>query len=94
MYLGKYGIKIKKYLKEYYPIKYSELTINCTLMDYLYTKEKELLKYSASIERQLKETYPVPKTNEFIIMARYNNMIESMVEEFVWNKIQKMCIHS
>lgn len=33
MCLGKYGIKIKKYLKEYYPIKYNELIINCTLID-------------------------------------------------------------
>jgi len=88
MALGKYGVKLKKYLKEYKPIKYSELTINCTLMDYLYEKENELIEYSASIEKKLKETYPVPKTNEFIVMARYNNMIESMVEEYVLNKIE------
>ena len=90
MALGKYGIILKKYLKEYKPIKYSKLTINCTLMDYLYEKEKELLEYSASIEKQLKEFYPVPKTNEFIVMAKYNNMIESMVEEFVRNEIIKI----
>lgn len=42
MALGRYGIILKKYLKEYKPIKYSELTINCSLMDYLYKKEKEL----------------------------------------------------
>ena len=90
MCLGKYGIKVKKYLKEYKPIKYSELTINCTLMDYLYEKEQDLIKYSASIERQLKETYPIPKTNEFIVMARYNNMIESMVEEYVLNRIESL----
>ena len=88
MALGKYGIKLKKYLKEYKPIKYSELTINCTLMNHLY--EKELLEYSASIKKQLKETYPIPKTNEFIVMARYNNMIESMVEEYVLNKIENI----
>ena len=90
MCLGKYGIKIKKYLKEYYPIKYNELIINCTLMDYLYTKEQELQKYSASIEKQLKRSYPAPKTNEFIVMARYNNMIKSMVEEYVMDKITKL----
>lgn len=90
MALGKYGIKLKKYLKEYKPIKYSELTINCTLMNHLYEKEKELLEYSASIKKQLKETYPIPKTNEFIVMARYNNMIESMVEEYVLNKIENI----
>ena len=88
MALGKYGVKLKKYLKEYKPIKYSELTINCTLMDYLYEKENELIEYSASIEKKLKATYPVPKTNEFIVMVRYNNLIDSMVEEYVLNKIE------
>ena len=90
MALGKYGIILKKYLKEYKPIKYSELTINCSLMDYLYKKEKALIKYKTLIEKQLRQTYPEPKTNEFIVMARYNNMIESMVEEYVLNKIKTM----
>ena len=92
MALGKYGIIFKKYLKEYKPIKYSELIINCSLMDYLYKKEKELIEYKASIEKQLKQTYPRPKTNEFIVMARYNNMIESIVQEYVLNKIQQTFI--
>ncbi len=87
MALGKYGIIIKNYLKEYKPIKYSELTIKCTLMDYLYEKEKEIIKYKVSVEKQLKQTYPEPKTNEFIVMAQYNNMIESIIEEYIMNKI-------
>ena len=90
MTLGKYGIKLKKYLKEYKPIKYSELTINCTLMDYLYEKEKILKEYASTVEKQLKKTYSIPKTNEFMVMARYNNMIESMVEEYVLNKIESL----
>ena len=90
MALGKYGIILKKYLKEYKPIKYSELTINCTLMDYLYEKEKELIEYKSFIEEEIKQTYPEPKTNEFIVIARYNNMIESMVYEYVLNKIKAM----
>lgn len=90
MALGKYGIILKKYLKEYKAIKYSELTINCSLMDYLYEKEKELIEYKTSNEKQLRQTYPEPKTNEFIVMAKYNNMIESMIEEFVRSEIIKI----
>ena len=86
MALGKYGIILKKYLKEYKSIKYSKLTINCTLMDYLYEREKELIEYKSFIEKQLKQTYPRPKTNEFIVMARYN---KSMVEEYVLNKLNQ-----
>ena len=90
MALGKYGIILKKYLKKYKPIKYSKLIIDCSLMDYLYKKEKELIEYKAFIEKQLKQTYPEPKTNEFIVMVRYNNMIESMVEEYVLSIIKTM----
>ena len=32
----------------------------------------------------------ISKTNEFIVMARYNNMIESMVEEYVNNRIENI----
>ncbi|MBQ6991501.1 MAG: hypothetical protein IJN50_01070 [Clostridia bacterium] len=52
-------------------------------------KIKELTEYKSFIEKQLKQTYPEPKTNEFIVMARYNNMIESIVEEYVLNKINE-----
>lgn len=90
MALGIYGIKLKKYLKEYNPIKYSELIIKCTLMDYLYEKEKELIEYKTSIEKQLKQTYPEPKTNEYIVMVKYNNMIQSMVDEYVISMITKI----
>ena len=90
MSLRKYGILLKKYLKELKPLKYSKLTIDCTLMDYLYEEEKYLYKYSEMVKLYLKETYLEPKTNEFLVMARYNNMIESMVEEYVRSEIMKI----
>ena len=89
MALKKYGIMLKKYLKELKPIKYSKLTIDCTLMDYLYEEEKYLYQFADIVKLYLKETYPEPKTNEFLVMAKYNNMIESMVEEYVRSEIMK-----
>ena len=90
MNLKKYGVLLKKYLKELKPLKYSKLTIDCTLMDYLYEEEKYLYKYANMVKLYLKETYSEPKTNEFLVMARYNNMIESMVEEYVRSEIMKV----
>ncbi|MBE5820771.1 MAG: hypothetical protein E7310_08255 [Clostridiales bacterium] len=52
-------------------------------------KIKDLTEYKSFIEKQLKQTYPGPKTNEFIVMPRYNNMIESIVEEYILNKLIK-----
>ena len=87
MALGKYGIILKRYLKELKPIKYSKLTINGNLMTYLLEEEKYLYKFAYIVRLYLKSTYPEPKTHEFIVIAKYNNMIESMVEEFVRSEI-------
>ena len=44
MRLKKYCIILKKYLKEVKPLKYSKLTIDGNLMDYLLEEEKYLYK--------------------------------------------------
>lgn len=90
MSLRRYGILLKKYLKEVKPIKYSKLTIDGDLMDYLLEEEKYLCKFADIVRLYLKDTYPEPKTHEFIVMAKYNQMIDSMVEEFVRSEITKI----
>lgn len=90
MSLRKYGIILKKYLKEVKPLKYSKLTIDGDLMDYLIEEEKYLYEFADMVRLYLKDTYPEPKTDEFIVMAKYNQMIDSMVEEFVRSEITKI----
>lgn len=41
--LKRYGMLLKKYLKELNPMKYSRLTIYGDLMDFLYDEEKYFL---------------------------------------------------
>ena len=90
MALKRYGMLLKKYLKELNPIKYSRLTIDGSLMDFLYDEEKYLYKYSDMVRLFLKYQHPEPKTHEFIVMTQYNNMIDNMVEEYVRNEIMKI----
>jgi len=52
-------------------------------MDKLLMREQEILTQKEIIEKQLKEKNPAPTTNEFIVIAKYNQMIESMVEELL-----------
>lgn len=40
--------------------------------------EKYLYKFSDIVRLYLKNTYPKPKTNDFIVMAKYNQMFYSM----------------
>ena len=81
--LGKYGIILKRNLKELYPIRYSELTIETTLIEKLLEREKEIIRQKDIIIKQLKEKNPEPKTKEFIVMVKYNQMIESIAEELL-----------
>lgn len=90
MRLNRYGIYAKKYLKEHLPIKYNKLILNGSLMDYLFQIQKYLYDYEDIIRLYLKYTYPKPKTNEFIVMARYNSMINSIVEEYIMKKIEEI----
>ena len=90
MSLRIYGIILKKYLKELNPMKYNRLIIDGTLMDYLLGEEKYLYKFADMVRLYLKDTYQEPKTHEFIVMAKYNQMIENMVEEFVRSEIMKI----
>lgn len=90
MSLRRYGILLKKYLKEVKPMKYSTLTIDGTLMDYLLEEEKYLYEFADIVRLYLKDTYPEPKTHEFVVIAKYNQIIENMVEEFVRSEIMKI----
>ena len=90
MALKKYGIWLKTYLEKVHPIKYSKLTIDGSLMDYLLEEEKYLYTFADNVKLFLKSTYPEPTTHEFMVMAKYNLMIENMVEEYVRHEITKI----
>ncbi len=81
MKLGKYGQIVKRNLKEIYPMRYDELIVEGTIMDKLLEREQEIVKIKEIITQRIKEQNPVPKTNEFLIIAQYNQMIENLVEE-------------
>ena len=89
MALGKYGVILKKNLKELYPVRYSELMIETTLMEKLEEREQEILKQREIIEQQVKEQNPAPQTHEFIVMAKYNQMIENLVEELLQTMLEE-----
>ena len=63
MSLRRYGILLKNYLKEVKPIKYSKLTIDGDLTDYLLEEEKYLYEFADIVRLYLKDTYPEPKTH-------------------------------
>lgn len=58
MALKRYGMLLKKYLKALNPMKYRKLTIDGSLMDFLYDEEKYLYKmaqYNNMIDNMVEE---------------------------------------
>lgn len=90
MSLRRYGILLKKYLQDTKPIKYNSLIIDGSLMDFLLDKEMYLYDFAENIRLHLRDTYPQPNTHGFVVMARYTNLIDSMMEEFVRDEIMRI----
>lgn len=88
--LGKYGIKIKKNMEENYQARFQELVINETVMERLLAREDEIINKKHKLEKELMLKYPKPITNEFLVIAKYNQMIEVMAEELLQEEIEEI----
>lgn len=87
--LGKYGIKVKRNMEENHQSRFQELVNRGIIMDKLLDREKEILNKKHKIEKELREKYSKPVTNEFIVLARYNQMIEEITEELLKEEIEE-----
>lgn len=87
--LGKYGTKIKKNMEENYQFRFQQLVMEGTIMDKLLEREEEIIKKKHQIEEQLKQKYQKPQTKEFIVIAKYNQMIKEMAEELLQVEIEE-----
>ena len=86
--LGKYGTIYKNYLKEYKKNMYNNLEFKGKLEEHCYERELELTKLKEQLEKQVMLDNPPPKTNEFIVMVRYNQMIDNLVNELMLKEIE------
>ena len=86
--LGKYGIIYKNYLKEYKKAMYDNLKSKGKLEEHCYQRELQLKELRERLEEQIKLKNQPPKTNEFIVMARYNQMIEDLINELLLGEIK------
>lgn len=86
--LGKYGTIYKNHLKEYKKAMYNNLKSKGKLEKHCYQREMELKELRERLEKQIKLNNPPPKTNEFIVMAKYNQMIAEQVNELLLKEIE------
>ena len=76
-------------MEENYQSRFQELVIDGTIMDKLLEREDEIISKKHKLEKELKLKYTRPTTNEFLVVAKYNQMIEEMVEELLQEEIEE-----
>ena len=81
MYLNKYGILIKKKLKEKYYNKYIELQDNGTLDDLLEIKQDEVARLKRALITGAKKTSLLFEKQLIVIQDRISEEMNSIVDE-------------
>ena len=80
MRLNRYGIQIKQWLKNEYPIRYQELILDGTLMEKIYERQNEVMEYRDDLTKTFKLT---ESENIFLEKVRSEREIQNEVEEML-----------
>lgn len=87
MKLNRYGIQIKQWLKNEYPIKYQELILDGTLMEKIYERQNEVMEYRDDL---IKAFESEDSKNDFLAKVRRErerqNEVEEMLKEVMYRK--------
>ncbi len=87
MIFGKYGEMILTNLEKNYPFRKQELELTGELEIKIFEREKYILEMKEQIEKQMKEKYKAPDTHEISVLAKYQKMIDSLVDEVLMKDI-------
>lgn len=87
MIFGKYGQMILSNMEKNYPYRKQELELTGELNVKIYEREQSILKLKEKIEKEIRQQYQEPKTNEMYVVAKYQQMIEGLVDEILMKEI-------
>ena len=77
MKLNRYGMEIKQWLKNEYPIRYQELILDGTLMEKIYERQNEVMEYRDDLIKTFKLAYA---KNVFLEKVRSEREIQNEIE--------------
>lgn len=80
MKLNRYGIQIKQWLKNEYPIRYQGLILDGTLMDKIYERQNEVMEYRDDLIKTFKLA---EAKNDFLEKVRSEREIQNKIEEML-----------
>ena len=87
MIFGKYGEIILANMEKNYPYRKQELELTGKLEIKIFEREKYILELKQQLEKQIKEKYEAPNTHEITILAKYQQMIDGLVDEVLMKDI-------
>lgn len=87
MIFGKYGNMILTNMEKNYPYRKQELELTGELNLKIFEREKYILKLKEQVEKQIKKKYKAPDTHEISVLAKYQKMIDGLVDEALMKDI-------
>ena len=87
MTFGKYGKMILANMERNYPYRKQELELTGELNVKIFEREKYILELKEQVEQQIKEKYKATSTREMSILAKYQQMVDGLVDEVLMKEI-------
>ena len=87
MIFGKYGQMILSNMEKDYPYRKQELELTGELNTKIFEREQYILKLKEKLENEIKTEYKEPKTSEMYVIAKYQQMIDGLVDEILMKEV-------
>lgn len=87
MIFGKYGQIILSNMEKNYPYRKQELELTGELNTKIFEREQYILKLKEKLENEIKTEYKEPKTSEMYVIAKYQQMIDGLVDEILMKEV-------
>lgn len=87
MIFGKYGQMILNNMEKNYPYRKQELELTGELNTKIFEREQYILKLKEKLENEIKKEYKEPKTSEMYVIAKYQQMIDGLVDEILMKEV-------
>ena len=87
MIFGKYGQMILSNMEKNYPYRKQELELTGELNTKIFEREQYILKLKEKLEKEIKTEYTEPKTSEMYVIAKYQQMIDGLVDEILMKEV-------
>ena len=98
MIFGKYGQMILSNMEKNYPYRKQELELTGELNTKIFEREQYILQLKEKLEKEIKAQedneikpikteYKEPKTSEMYVVAKYQQMIDGLVDEILMKEV-------